>query len=1005
MSTTPARTHRPDRPAGASRAPASRRPLTPDLPSLMGNRAFTSLVLQRCGGAPEPCPCHEGAPPEIQRAPAGSGGLRVGAADDAYEKEAARVAAKVMSDLGRGARPVGPIAAATPVVQRATDDDVDLQDDVPDLQAAARPGGPRSASASVAGYVGSLGSAGGQPLPAATRHMLEPRFGRDFGGVRVHTDASASAAAHAVHASAFTVGSHIVFASGRYSPSTVAGQALLAHELTHVIQQSGGRARPVIQRAPWGTCPTGKRLSARARPFRYGPAEYQMLDYYQSRRGYREVASNRNKFWEIDASSWSGEPARMLRAFQKQYMSHKGPVRRRSVQPADKVPAPAGSGSVLDAIGGSDAAIDLVASELQPDIIDFRKREIYDVTTTGMATAKRVKVSAYAGLATGITGVPWTAGRTLQAPRLFYMTRMHMPGELICFGKTDLTHYPGVLAYEVISTKKDDKKKDKKKKDKKGKKKDKKGKKKDKKKQQPKKKASKKKESKKKESKKDKKDTKKAPGASGGNIGFGIGIFSTGGGSGNATLGVSVMSHGTAYGTVSAGVVYDSTGQAVGAVGAGAASGSSSTGAGVAGAGVSTDSTAIAVGAAGAGKTSGSTAAGAGMAGAGSSKDDTVAGAGVAGHGVSEGNLAAAAGTTGSGDVRGQVGAKAGGGGTTGTAAGGTSGAGPTATGSGTTEPTVSDGPTATGGGTPGTGGTTPGGGTAGGTTTTGGQATSGGVSASGAGQTFGRYGLPIPGQAPGDVDRAVEQAAQMDALLRNATPAQRALMDGLARKQATGTFTVTGPEWVRFMLSASQDVKDEDVPKLLDLEWTPGKITPEELRARIKRVLARKAQPPPGATPARDAKPPKKGARTQAEQAEDDGKAVRKPVDKKPSGQGMTRGKKDDKQPKESAEDRIARLAERAAKMGDYDGSAKGFISYDKNADLTKPVHAALYLPENDPGAGHMVWATADVVVRIKDQGGKRHVTFLESTELVGASSRYAEASTVRGASAELEP
>ena len=77
----------------------------------------------------------------------------------------------------------------------------------------------------------------GQPLDEPTRAFFEPSFGQDFSHVRVHTDAQAAAAAQAVNALAYTVGHDIVFGAGRYSPATGAGRHLLAHELTHTIQQ------------------------------------------------------------------------------------------------------------------------------------------------------------------------------------------------------------------------------------------------------------------------------------------------------------------------------------------------------------------------------------------------------------------------------------------------------------------------------------------------------------------------------------------------------------------------------------------------------------------------------------------------------------------------------------------------------------------------------------------------------------------------------------------------
>jgi hypothetical protein len=77
----------------------------------------------------------------------------------------------------------------------------------------------------------------GHPLDAATRSLMEPRFGRDFSHVRVHTGAVASRSAEAVRARAFTVGSNIAFQNGQYAPGSPQGQRLLAHELAHVVQQ------------------------------------------------------------------------------------------------------------------------------------------------------------------------------------------------------------------------------------------------------------------------------------------------------------------------------------------------------------------------------------------------------------------------------------------------------------------------------------------------------------------------------------------------------------------------------------------------------------------------------------------------------------------------------------------------------------------------------------------------------------------------------------------------
>ncbi|MGV3721107.1 MAG: DUF4157 domain-containing protein, partial [Actinomycetota bacterium] len=81
-------------------------------------------------------------------------------------------------------------------------------------------------------------AAPGQSLDPSARALMEPRFGHDFSKLRVHTDSRAAEAAGAIGARAFTAGRHLVFGRGEYAPSAPAGQRLLAHELTHVLQQT-----------------------------------------------------------------------------------------------------------------------------------------------------------------------------------------------------------------------------------------------------------------------------------------------------------------------------------------------------------------------------------------------------------------------------------------------------------------------------------------------------------------------------------------------------------------------------------------------------------------------------------------------------------------------------------------------------------------------------------------------------------------------------------------------
>jgi hypothetical protein len=95
-------------------------------------------------------------------------------------------------------------------------------------------------------YVNSLGSSG-HPLPESSRKFFEPRFGQDFSKVRVHADSGAAKSAKSINALAYTTGNNIVFNEGQYAPGSQSGQRLMAHELTHVVQQGG--ANLMIARA------------------------------------------------------------------------------------------------------------------------------------------------------------------------------------------------------------------------------------------------------------------------------------------------------------------------------------------------------------------------------------------------------------------------------------------------------------------------------------------------------------------------------------------------------------------------------------------------------------------------------------------------------------------------------------------------------------------------------------------------------------------------------------
>ena len=178
--------------------------------------------------------------------------LAIGAADDPLEREADRAAERVMA---MRSRPMELSQMHRPVLSRF---------------AAGNAAGADAAA--LVGVHGTLQSAG-DPLSATLRDFFEPRFGHDFGRVRLHSDQAAALSAEAVNARAYTVGPHIVFAPGAYAPAAEGGRTLIAHELAHVLQQSAGGApalglqrvpEPGASGVPSGVPPTAPRKEDRA---------------------------------------------------------------------------------------------------------------------------------------------------------------------------------------------------------------------------------------------------------------------------------------------------------------------------------------------------------------------------------------------------------------------------------------------------------------------------------------------------------------------------------------------------------------------------------------------------------------------------------------------------------------------------------------------------------------------------------------------------------------------
>lgn len=204
--------------------------------------------------------------------------LKIGQPNDMYEQEADRVAEHVMRMPGRGVSGTSkgpaniqrkctacesgqgfcpqcaeeeeaiqpkPLARTiTPLIQLQSEE-LEEGDEEEILQTKETPGHAPGVTPDIAANIDAM-RGGGQPLPQSVRAFFEPRFEYNFSQVRMHTDTRAAETARAVNARAFTVGQDVVMGEGQYAPNMTEGRKLLAHELTHVVQQKS--MNPQIQR-------------------------------------------------------------------------------------------------------------------------------------------------------------------------------------------------------------------------------------------------------------------------------------------------------------------------------------------------------------------------------------------------------------------------------------------------------------------------------------------------------------------------------------------------------------------------------------------------------------------------------------------------------------------------------------------------------------------------------------------------------------------------------------
>ena len=178
------------------------------------NSTHSGLLLQRKCACGSPTSSLTGECAECESKKRLQTKLTIGASNDPLEQEADRVADQVLAAPAHSA-----VSGAPPRIQRYTGQATGQADTAP---------------ASVDRVLASPG----RPLEPALRQDMEQRFGHDFSRVRVHSGGAAEQSAREVNANAYTVGHNIVFGAGRFAPGTHEGRRLIAHELTHVVQQS-----------------------------------------------------------------------------------------------------------------------------------------------------------------------------------------------------------------------------------------------------------------------------------------------------------------------------------------------------------------------------------------------------------------------------------------------------------------------------------------------------------------------------------------------------------------------------------------------------------------------------------------------------------------------------------------------------------------------------------------------------------------------------------------------
>ena len=665
-------------------------------------------------------------------------------------------------------------------------------------------------------------------MPSNTRTFFETRFGHDFSRVRIHSDPAAAASAQAVDAQAYTVGQHVVFAPGQYAPDSGTGRRLLAHELTHVVQQANSHGnKPLVQRKGGrgpGSCGL---LSAAAATVLGSIAHVQIQTKLAARGIIPEL--------EIPRASKTNGISRRCARF------------------------------------GTPPGFADLAKVARPIVSIGEIKPYYIAQVAGRIEARHYRRRAEQSKQR-LTGTGGCGRRSGPGPDDFGfsfnplvgpigLTSVFMPLIGAISGTENFGTYPsdpyrdlkakevggGAIGYWCALNAAGKKKK---------------------------------------EAEKKAKQKKPKGKAGAANVGLGVSIGGSNVGGANAGIGISIDSNSAAVGTAGAGIAISSDSAAAGAAGAGITQDTSGAAAGAVGAGAAKDSEAVAAGAAGAGKVSGSTSAGAGVAGAGKSKDNISAAAGVAGKGEVKDSVAASAGAAGSGKTEGVVGASTGspktlkkpidpsdvsgadadkqppGQGDEQAEKGSGDGAATASRKEGEADGKDgqlvdgkgdSSGEKARSGGQGGDSKTVASGGEKG-TNASGeggrqaaagkGTGTATGTGTGSGNKPLGVYTVIPLGTSEADRDKFAAEAAKVAELIKNASQAQLELFRHLSKNSPDKRYLVPASDWVQKMMNVTKGLTVDEIEYLKQLDWKPGKISEEELRKRLQKTLANRNKP-----------------------------------------------------------------------------------------------------------------------------------------------------------------